>query len=68
MRAEGFYWLISPEGEKTLVYYYRNPDTSKWGYGFNVADGGGFLPESDLDEAVKVIPAIVGVPVDYVAA
>ena len=67
MRAPHYVWLISPDGEKTLAYYYENPNAQQWGYGFNIADGGGFLPEDELDDAVKVLPAIVGVHVDCVA-
>ena len=57
MREEGFYYLESPkETRPTLVYYYENPDTQKWGFGFNIVDGGGFLPEGDLTEDTIVIP------------
>ncbi len=62
MRKACYVWLIKGK-EKTLVYYYENPDTKEWGYGFNIADGGGFLPESDLTDDTKVLPAVVGIAV-----
>ncbi len=66
-----YYWLVSSEGEKTLAYYYRNPDAlmhpkkpmiegkdySALGFGFNTADGGGFLFATDLKETITVIKA-----------
>ena len=62
MRKAHYVWLIRGN-EKTLAYYYENPNTKKWGYGFNIADGGGFLPENDLTEDTKVLPAVVGIAV-----
>ena len=57
MRQEGWYWLIDGIDESTLTYYYQNPDTIKWGFGFNIRDGGGFLPEDDLTDETKVVKA-----------
>lgn len=55
---EGYYWLQHPdEKEQTLVYFYVNPDTNEEGFGFNIKDGGGFLPLKDLSEKTKMIPA-----------
>ena len=49
MFINGFYHLYSPyEKEPVLVYYYKIPETGESGFGFNLADGGGFLPENDL--------------------
>lgn len=41
--------------EKSLAYYYYNPDAECWGYGFNIKDGGGFLPEWDLTKNTKIV-------------
>ena len=56
---EGFYWLISACGERALVYCYRNPDENLWGFGFNYADGGGFLPLRELTNSTVVFEARV---------
>ena len=49
------YYLEHPdEPEPTLVYYYYNPDSEIWGFGFNIADGGGFLPEDDLGSETTI--------------
>ena len=59
-----FVWLINEDTEeKNLAYYYNNPDAKQWGYGFNIADGGGFLPENDLTCVTTVVNAIVGVAI-----
>ena len=42
------YRLINCEGEECIVYFYLNPDANCLGFGFNIADGGGFIPEYDL--------------------
>jgi hypothetical protein len=62
MRKAHYVWLIRGR-EKTLAYYYENPDTGEWGYGFNIADGGGFMPEQDLTDDTKVLPAVIGIAV-----
>ncbi len=54
MFENDFYWLIEKE-ERTLVYYYYNDDADCAGFGFNIADGGGFLPESDLLDSTEVV-------------
>ena len=63
MRKAHYVWLIRGN-EKTLAYYYENPDTRQWGYGFNIADGGGFMPELDLTEDTTVLSAIIGVDIE----
>lgn len=50
-----YYKLISGQGDESIVYYYRNPDTEILGFGFNTADGGGFMPVWDLVKTTKVI-------------
>lgn len=54
----GYYRLYHPsEDRPTLVYYYFNPDAKRWGFGFNIADGGGWVCEDDLSSestAVRV--------------
>ena len=36
-------------GEACIVYYYYNPDADTNGFGFNIADGGGYLEISDVN-------------------
>ena len=45
---DGDYWLITDGEVEIIVRVYTNPDTKEFGIGFNIADGGGFLPMSDL--------------------
>ena len=59
MRNEGYYWLLKEEESPTLVYYYYNHDAGEKGFGFNIANGGGFLPESDLTDDTIVEKAFV---------
>ena len=55
-----WYWLES-NGDKRLAYLYKNPDmNNELGFGFNIADGGGFIPLFDLTENTKVTLAIKG--------
>ncbi len=54
LKSENYYWLVSADGERTLVYCYRNPDTNWYGFGFNTADGSGFLPASDLNSDTEI--------------
>ena len=58
MKKPNYVFLISGSA-KTLARYYKNPDTGKWGFGFNIADGGAFLPETDLNRETLVVPAII---------
>ena len=59
IREEGYYWLLKEGESPTLVYYYENADTSEKGFGFNIVDGGRFLPESDLTADTVVEKAMV---------
>lgn len=60
-RDIGYYWLVNDHSldDPTLAFYYENPDTDEWGFGFNYADGGGFLPEKDLTVDTRVVKAKV---------
>ena len=55
---EGFYYLESSnEPEPTLVYGYKCTDRNGiFVFGFNMHDGGGLLPLSDLTAETKVTP------------
>ncbi len=46
-----YYWVTSEHGDRTLVYYYMNPDAERLGFGFNIADGSGFVPATDFTYA-----------------
>lgn len=43
-----YYRLTGVDGEESIACFYFNPDALTWGFGFNIADGGGFLVASDL--------------------
>jgi hypothetical protein len=47
------YKLISKHGEESIAYFYKNPDATGdgLGFGYNIADGGGFLPRHDLTDS-----------------
>jgi hypothetical protein len=55
---EGFYYLKSPaEPEPTLVHGYKCTDMNgTFVFGFNVHDGGGLIPITDLTSETKVVP------------
>jgi len=58
MMKEGYYWLFnSKTKEATLAYFYYNPDADRNGFGFNIRDGGGFLPMDDVSEDTQIIYA-----------
>lgn len=66
---KGFYWLVSDVEEPTIVYYYFNEDyqvnsdpPGHWGFGFNIAHGGGFLPEDDIFDDTQFVGPIVFTP------
>ena len=53
---DGFYHLYSPsEKEPVLVHCYYCEDSQCRGFGFNIYDGGGFLPLSDLTDDTSII-------------
>ena len=53
---EGFYSLKSDsEEEPVIVYGYHCTDMSgEFGFGFNIHDGGGFLPLYDISDGTKI--------------
>lgn len=57
---EGFFFLEKKGEEPILVHAYNCRDAhGQYGFGFNIHDGGGFLPVTDLTPDTKVTPAIV---------
>ena len=50
------YYMLDLNGERAIAYYFYNPDDRCFGFGFNYADGGGFVPQSDIPDAVMIIP------------
>lgn len=58
MEAGKYYWISKPDGgEKCLVYCYVNPDFgdgTQLGIGFNIADGGGWVPLWDVPKETVV--------------
>jgi hypothetical protein len=53
---DGWCYLYSDaeDSDPSLVYYYENPDTGLRGFGFNIKDGGGFLPEGDINPSTRM--------------
>ena len=51
-----FYRFTNLDNESVIVYYYFNPNTKCEGFGFNISDGGGFLPVNDLSDNSIVEP------------
>ncbi len=49
LEPSNYYWATSEHAERTLVYYYMYKGTL--GFGFNIADGGGFVPATDFTYA-----------------
>ncbi len=50
---DGQYYRLGPKTtDEVIAYFYYNPDAEEWGFGFNIADGGGFLPAFDLSTAM----------------
>jgi len=58
MKEGKYYWISKPDGsDKCLVYCYVNPDFGdgkQVGIGFNIADGAGWVPLSDIQEGTVV--------------
>jgi len=52
--AGNYYWISKPdESDRCLVYCYVNPDYLDGefsGLGFNIADGAGWIPSSDVPD------------------
>jgi hypothetical protein len=52
LKEHSYYWLSRSDGADTcLVYCYKNPDVGngdQLGFGFNIADGGGWAPLWDV--------------------
>ena len=60
IRTSGYYLLSSPsEPEPTLAYYYYNADDNAYGWGFNLADGAGWIREGDLTADTDVRPVTI---------
>lgn len=64
-RETGFYWISCKIEEPTIVYYYFNQDyqvnsdePGQWGFGFNIADGGGFIPDWEITDDSELIGPI----------
>lgn len=54
---DGWYRLVHPgEPRDCVVRVYSNPDNQERGIGFNIADGGAFMPIWDLSEESKLFP------------
>jgi len=66
----GYYWLMNKTEVPIIVEYYCNPDAGKygqWGFGFNISDGGGFIPQNELtSDSVLVGP--INKPMVYFGA
>lgn len=62
---DGFYYLHhSSEKEPILVRGYKSRNNNEvFGFGFNVHDGGGFLPLSDMTGEETIFPVIIESPV-----
>lgn len=57
---EGYYYLVSEhEDEPTLAHGYYNHDAKAFGFGFNIYDGGGFLPLSDVSPTTDIVPVSI---------
>lgn len=55
LKNQTFYKLVSKYDEVTIGYCYKNPDRdNQLGIGFNTADGGGWMPTSDISEETKI--------------
>ena len=59
MKKAHYVWLIF-NGVRHLTYYYFDEKEECWGFGFNRADGGGFIPEDKLPEGTIIISAVIG--------
>lgn len=57
---DGYYLLSKMDGtERSIVRLYMNPDENVRGLGFNTADGGSFLPLTDLSDDSLLQPVSI---------
>jgi len=54
LKLNSWYWLLSIYGEWTLAYYYDCKDAETTGFGFNIKDGGGFLPIDEILSTTRI--------------
>ena len=57
LKEQTFYKLTIKNNEVTIVYCYKNPDYldgSTIGFGFNIADGGGWMPACDVSKETTI--------------
>jgi len=61
---EGMYYLAcNSEEAPTLVHgYYCTDFNGEFGFGFNIYEGGGFLPLADLTEDSVYVPVVIKTP------
>ena len=53
---EGYYYLVNEGEDPVLVHgYYCSDHGGSFGFGFNIYDGGGFIPLLDLSERTEYI-------------
>ena len=53
----GYYYFINKDNtDLCLTEYYYNSDSGCYGFGFNISDGGGFLPEDDIIDQSIIEP------------
>ncbi len=58
-RHGAYYRLYNKKtNEETIAYFYHNPDDKCDGFGFNTADGGGFLPLFDLKRDDTIVEEV----------
>ena len=58
--TEGYYHLYTDsEDSPVLAKLYINPDAKCEGFGFNTADGGGFLAADDVSDKTRIVPVTI---------
>lgn len=48
LKVGRYYQITSHNNEVSIAYFYYNPDAKRCGFGFNVADGGGWIDVDDM--------------------